>query len=67
MASFVQEPHGVMIVLPAAFAVTHREEYVHWLSVRSPTAYGFSTFVRAGGFLAYSLDYPIIFAARLNT
>src|SRR5262249_55511672 len=59
MASFVQEPHGVMIVVPDAFAVTHREENVQLAArYRLPTAYGFSTFVRAGGLLAYSLDVP---------
>src|SRR5215471_894494 len=59
MASFVQEPHGVMIVVPDAFAVTHREEYVQLAArYRLPTAYGLSTFVRAGGLLAYSLDVP---------
>jgi putative tryptophan/tyrosine transport system substrate-binding protein len=59
VASFVQEPHGVMIVVPDAFAVTHREEYVQLAArYRLPTAYGFSTFVRAGGLLGYSLDVP---------
>jgi putative ABC transport system substrate-binding protein len=59
MASFVQEPHGVMIVMPDAFAVAHSQEYVQLAArYRLPTAYGFSTFARAGGLLAYSLDVP---------
>jgi putative ABC transport system substrate-binding protein len=48
-----------MIVVPDAFAVTYREEYVQLAArYRLPTAYGFSTFARAGGLLAYSLDVP---------
>ena len=59
IASFAQGLHGVMIIVPDAFAVTHREKYIHLAAhYRLPTVYGFSAFARAGGLLAYSLDVP---------
>jgi ABC-type uncharacterized transport system substrate-binding protein len=57
MAGFAREEHGGLLVLPSAFAFSHRDAIVALAARhRLPAVYGSRLFVAAGGLMSYGVD-----------